>query len=235
MVYYDRSLKKININDTEYLNCGECAKIFYNKDIVFKEYFSDAPLDCRLTPKRFDILKDVNNSHFIKLLNIYSSMNLFELLEYKVKVLDFITDAYTTKYYDDDKVDALYVQTDYIMDNLRELELLFDDFTDNGIVTDDIKRKNAILSPKGIVIIDPDSFYMSTEPTDLISIKNKLNLLDLIRSICVDSMIEKSIIDDRLSKIMELVDIKVDRTTDVTHEVSKKLKHFKRPIEYFMK
>lgn len=59
----------------KYLNSGECAKVLHNKDIIFKEYYSKTPFDCILNEKRFDILKNINNPHFIELFDIYSDFS----------------------------------------------------------------------------------------------------------------------------------------------------------------
>ena len=37
MSYYDRNYKKLKLNDMEYLNSGECAKILYNKEMILKK------------------------------------------------------------------------------------------------------------------------------------------------------------------------------------------------------
>ena len=188
MSYYNRNYKKIKLSAMEYLNSGECAKVFYNKEIIFKEYYSKTRLNCRLSEKMFDILKKINNPHFIELFDIYSDFDFIELLKNKLKILPFIVDAYTAKYYPDDSINVLFEHKDYILDNFKELEVLFRIFSENMICTDDIKKDNTVISKDGIVIIDPDLFYTMQSSREFISALNKKKLLNLFRSILINSM-----------------------------------------------
>ena len=115
MSYFDINGAYFSKKNMQYLSSGQCASICHNKEIVFKEYFSDTLPNCRLSPKMFDILKSINNKHFIKLFNIYSDMNLIELIEYKTNIRKFFVDAYTAEYYSDDSVNVLYESIDYIL------------------------------------------------------------------------------------------------------------------------
>lgn len=163
-------------------------------------------------------------------------MDKSELREYKLNNRKFIVDAYTAKYYSDDSVNILCEPIDYILDNFHELEKLFDIFTDNSIVTADIKRKNAILSHSGIIIIDPDAFSISIMPKHRIAIWNKIKLLALFRSVLKSSMNNIENCDDGLMNIFfNLGTVDVDSKTDVTYELSKELKHVKWPREYLKK
>lgn len=238
MAYYNRNYKRLNLKsrDMKYLTSGECAKILYNNDIIFKEYFSDTILNCRLNPKMFDILKKIDNPHFIKLFDIYSDFDLLELIENKMKLIPFITDAYTAKYYSDDSINALLEPKDYILDNFRELEILFDIFTGNMIIADDVKRKNVLLSHNGIIIIDPDTFYTMEASKTFIATENKKKLLNLLRSIFIDAVKNQPHYGKKITWIdTELVDINITENTDVTYEISKKLKYVKNPIEILPK
>lgn len=238
MAYYNRNGKILRIKrkGMEYLNSGECASVYHNNEIIFKEYFSETPADCRLKPRIFDILKDIDDEHFMKLLEIYSDMNLLELIQYKTNARNFSVDAYTAIYYNDDSVNVLYESTDYILDNFRELERLFDIFTNNSIITDDVKRENVILSHNGIIIIDPDIFDISSSRNQDIQTANKKELLNLFRSICVSDVGDIENHHEITIKIIrDLTDIDINSKTDITSEISKKLKYVKKPIEYLIK
>lgn len=163
-------------------------------------------------------------------------MDKSELREYKLNNRKFIVDAYTAKYYSDDSVNILCEPIDYILDNFHELEKLFDIFTDNSIVTADIKRKNAILSHSGIIIIDPDTFYISALPKRSITIENKRELLFLFKSILSNSMKNMENCHDMLRKIsFDLDEVYIDSKTDIAYGISKELKHVKWPREYLKK
>ena len=160
MSYYNRDCKRLSINkkNMDYLKMGGCANIWHDSNIVFKEYFCDTVPVLRLSGEMFDFLKTINDPHFIELYDIYSKMSLLKLFKYKRDSQFFTVDAYTAKYYPDNSVNVLTAPVDYILDNFRELDILFDIFTKHQVVTCDIKRENSILSHDGIVIIDPDLF-----------------------------------------------------------------------------
>lgn len=242
MTYYNREgnvleLKKDNM---DFLNSGSFGQVLHNSDLIFKEYYHWTGKDFRLTPKMFDILKQVNNKHFIELFDIYSNFNPLDLVMLKLGIKKFIIDAYTAKYYPDNSVNALYEKIDYILDNFREIEKLFDEFANNKIYTSDIKRKNCILGNNNIVIIDPDSFFRSNSHKDIIKICNKRNLLYLFKDICTsgaDNISDEELITYKQKIIDSIFKIHIDVTanTDVTHEISKELRYSKRPIDHFMK
>ena len=234
MSYYNRDHKKIKLDDFEYLNSGECARILYNKEVIFKEYFPETEPCYRINEKVFNILKNINNPHFIELFDFYSDFNFIELLKNKVGILPFVIDAYTAKYYPDDSVNVLIEHKDYILDNLKELEVLFRVFSENMICTDDIKRDNTVIGKDGIVIIDPDLFYTMQSSREFISTLNKKNLLYLFRDILINS-IKNELNPGKIKTFIdnELVNFEVKANTDVTYEISKKLKYIKKPIELF--
>ncbi len=230
--YYNRNYKKLKLNNMEYLNNGGCAEVLHNEEIIFKEYYYETSHNYRLDEKMFDILKNIHNSHFIELFDIYSNFNFTELLKNKIGMLPFTVDAYTAKYYPDNSVNALLENKDYLLDNFKELEILFKTFSKNMICTADIKKDNTVIGKDGIVIIDPDLFYTMEFGKELISTLNKKNLLYLFRSIFINSLKGKPNYDRMVTYIdSELVNIKVTDTTDVTQEISKKLRYVKRPIE----
>lgn len=236
MAYFSRKGQLLEIGNMKYLASGECASVRYSNEIIFKEYFSDTIINCRLSEKLFDVLKDINDKHFIKLFEIYSDMSLSELIQYNIGLRAFIVDAYTAKYYGDDSINVLYESIDYLLDNFSELEKLFDIFSDNSIVADDVKRENAILSHNGIIIIDPDKFYKASFSKQDIAFENKNKLLALFMSICISCLEKEENKDQFITKIfLDLVNISIDNKTDITYEISKKLKHVKKPIDYLRK
>ena len=160
-------------------------------------------------------------------------MNLQELVQLKTHMKKFIVDAYTAKYYDEKEINPLYETVDYLLDNFHELEKLFDLFTSNSIIVDDTKRENTIITKERIILIDPDSFYISTKVKEKIAFNNKTHLLILFKSIWTHSMPnienQREALRDFYTKIS---DIPIDSTTNITYELSKKLKYVKKPIDY---
>lgn len=243
MAYYNRNLKmlKLKRKKLEYLSHGNCAKVFRYGDNIFKEYYSETGNKSRLNPKVFDILKDINHNHFIKLFEIYGDMDLLELLIY---VCDrhsgekdsFQVDSYMARYYSSDSINVLLEEVGYILDNFRELDLLFDVFTESGIKTTDVKSENTVINRDKIIIVDPDCFSISKVSASTLKIQNKEMLLHLFKSICKTSVAEFSNSREMMTKIDDkLADITVNKNTDIAYEISKKLKYVKKPIDYFMK
>lgn len=234
MAYYDQNGEKVKIDKTkmEYLNHGNCAIVLHDDKIIFKEYFEETPVFRRLSLDGFKILKDIQDKHFIKLYDIYSKMGKYELYQYK-GILSFLTVAYKAEYYPDDSINALYESIHYLLDNFNEIEQLFQVFTANGIATNDVKKDNIICSIDRMILIDPDLFYFNIND-DFLQIRNKINLLDLFKDICINC--EKKhpdykSIKYKVNHIME--DKEIDENTNITHELSKRLGSIKRPIEYF--
>lgn len=235
MGYYNRDLKKFDQSNFEYLNEGKCAHVDYNHDIIFKQYFPHTGLSYRLKASVFDILKDIDNPHFIELIDIYANDKLLKLFFNKLSKDDFIVDAYSAKYYEDEKINVLNEPIDYLLDNIRELEILFGVFSDNAILTDDLHGENVIYTSQKMIIIDPDFFRLYND-SDLI-IRNKKGLLKLLKCIC-EYMLEREskYTDEKIDNMAnKLTDFKVYRNTDITYEVSRKPKGVKRPIEYLLK
>ena len=179
-------------------------------------------------------LKNINNPHFIELFDLYSDFNFIELIKNKVGILPFVVDAYTARYYPDNSVNVLFEHKDYILDNLKELEVLFEIFSENMIRTVDIKRDNIVIGKDGIVIIDPDLFYTMHTSREFISKLNKKNLLYLFRSVLVDSIETQPNFEKNITFIdNELVNFEVKANTNVTYEISKKLKYINKPKALF--
>lgn len=226
MIYYDKNRKPINI-DIEKMekikSTGISSRVFHNDRIILKKYRPRIHPFCKITPKMFKTLKTIQNDHFIELYEMFSEK----------KRLRFKIDAYTAKYYSPEDINIYEQPTDYILDNFSELEKLFEVFTNERIETDDIKFENSILTSNEIIIIDPDLFTKSFLSKDIISVANKLELLKLLRSILIKTVKAKGY-ECILGK-ESLFDFKVDENTDITHELSKKLKPYKKTIDYFKK
>ncbi len=237
MAYYSRNHKKLKSNHMKYLDCGGCANIFFDQKIILKEYYPSTPPSQRLSTKMFDLLKEIDHPHLVKLLEIYHYCDLEQLVKSMLGIMPFIADAYTAKFYSEDKENILHRHKDYLLDNLRELELLFQLFTINQICTNDVKRANTILTEESIVIIDPDLFLFSQDSQKELSILNKKNLLYLLKDICLKSLKGVSLRDyQKISAFLsnELATTFVDEDTDISYEMSKRLKYVKKPIEYLI-
>lgn len=234
MIYRNREGNIYTPEKMEYLAAGGCSHIFHNETEIWKEYFSDIKSWKKITPEIFDLAKSINNEHLIELFDIYTTLNSKEFEEYQKGNLAFRVDVYRAKYYPDDTKTVLHEPTDYLLHNFQGIENLFDIFTDNSVLTEDVKRENVVIGPNGIIIIDPDCFRRTHLPKEKIAIKNKEHILDLLTSICVNEMIEENYTKE-LINIYDLTSIEVTKDTDVTYEISKKLKGTKTPKDYCIK
>ena len=228
MAYFNRDFQKFELDNTmQYLDKGTTSEIFFDGDIIFKKYF-DIPDFLKINPKMFDILKDVNNPHFIKLIDIYSEAN--SLIE--LKELRFIVNAYTAKYYKKETINVLDESKDFILDNFRELEILFNFFSKNNIRLSDTKNENVVFNHENIIIIDPDRFQEQHDEERELLLSNKRSLLYLFKSILVAAAKDYYDKKDMSKKIFDQFDdIIVKSNTDVTKSISQKLKYVKKPIE----
>lgn len=213
-----------------HLRDGTCAEVFYDKENIFKTYFKDTLNMYRIQIEMFNWLKTLREECFIKLYEVYKNSSRFEILKDKKET--FIVDAYTAKYYKEEKINILYKSIDYLLDNFKKLEDLFAIFSNNGVLTDDVFRKNVVLTSNGIIIIDPDLFSIYKKE-DLV-IKNKNNLLNLLNGLCMYKSCIKS--DLGVMKFANKVtDFEVLENTEIAYELSRKLKGCKRPIDYLSK
>lgn len=237
MIYRDSNYKKLNINenDLQYIARGSCAKVYLYNDIIFKKYNEDIPYFYRMDLKLFEILKQIKNPHFIELYNIYTrNISFYEYMKTKKDIRYFDTLAYTAKYYPDDKVNILFESKDYLLENLYELEKLFNTFSNLGICVNDTKYSNTILNREKIVLIDPDLYYFDNTEEDLKK-KNRILLSTLIKNILINSSPDDEILNNFTKKIAEFTDFDFDSKTELSLQLSRKLTSTNKPIEFFRK
>ena len=244
MPYYNRNGEELKLDEFELssLDSGNCGSVEYNGDIIFKQYHSYVHNAYRLKPIMFDFLKTVNNTHFIEFYEIYCKMSPEQLSKYLAGEYAFRVDAYTAKYYPDNSVNALFENKDYLLENLREIEKLFNEFADNRVMVNDLKRSNVLLGNDGIILIDPDSYSFADGKKSNIVTRNKEELLYLFQSICRSEatiLVRNNFfanIHDVDRKINDFATkIRINENTDVTHEISKKLKKVRKPANYFLR
>lgn len=218
----------------KYLSQGDCGEVSHNDEIILKEYFGFINNSYRIKEEIFDILKNIDDKHLIELYDIYTAKNKIKIFFGKLLQCQFKVDCYTAKYYSDNSVNALNEPKEYLLENLFELQKLFNILTENNICTKDVKRANTIIGKEGIVIIDPDLFYIPKEKEN-VALINQLNLLNLFKSICLASIDTKRDLDSILKCLeKEVLDFNLTEKTDISYEISKKLKYRKCPKDIFI-
>ena len=237
MAYYNRDIERFKLKKSkrEFVGHGGWSTIYRYGDIAFKSYCPDTDTHYKIKPEVFDVLKGIDNRHLIKLYDIYTTISMFSLFKERAIELAFNVQAYTAKYYENDSIDILYQPTDYILENFKELEQLFEILTNNRILTVDIHPNNSILQKNNIVIIDPDMFSFSEEDRESLSYMNKINLINLLEKLIVDNRYTLAGRGFYEKVTNDLIDFKISSSTDMTYELSKRLKNVKRPIDLFNK
>lgn len=234
MDYYNRNFQKLELENMKYLSQGDCGEVSYNDEIILKEYFGFINNSYRIKEEIFDILKSIDDKHLIELYDIYTAKNKIKIFFGKLLQCQFKVDCYTAKYYSDNSVNALNEPKEYLLENLFELQKLFNILTENNICTKDVKRTNTIIGKEGIVIIDPDLFYIPNEKEN-VALINQLNLLNLFKSICLASIDTKRDLDSILKYLeKEVLDFNLTEKTDISYEISKKLKYRRCPKDIFI-
>ena len=234
MDYYNRNFQKLELENMKYLSQGDYWEVSYNDEIILKEYFGFTNNSYRIKENIFDILKSIDDKHLIELYDIYTAKNKIKIFFGKILQSQFKVDCYTAKYYSDNSVNALNEPKEYLLENLFELQKLFNILTENNICTKDVKRANTIIGKEGIVIIDPDLFYIPKEKEN-VALINQLNLLNLFKSICLASIDTKRDLDSILKYLeKEVLDFNLTEKTDISYEISKKLKYRRCPKDIFI-
>ena len=215
MIYYGNDNTVINTEGFRYVNRGMKACIYEKDGLVFKKFNTDTQPKYILKKKVFKKLKSLDIPHFITLDNYYYQFKgLNELL---------CIDAYTYKYIDQDNTTLLFQDKEYILEMVNELTKAIDCFTKNGIGLFDCHSGNIIFSENDVTIIDPDMFYLSKMPSRILNRKNKIKLLNYIKS-TLNSNIEKYCDSSYYYNYAKLFDFKVNSDTDIVKELDSKIK-----------
>lgn len=237
MKFINEKGKKINLDDFKVLGNGKCADTYHDGTMVFKKYKEDTRSDYKISKEVFNILKDINNPHFIELYDIYMLTSLPERLLYFLNASIFTIDAYTAKYYKKDYIDPLYINKDYLLSNLHEIEKIFCELSRYRVKVGDIHANNTVYTNDTITIIDPDFFQLSTSSQLEIEILNKRHIITLF-----ESMIENSsgLFYDERNALLDWVDDNftkdsITENSNVTDFIAKQLRHVKKPIDLVKK
>lgn len=233
MKYYDKDNREIIIPDDvldKEIGHGGCATVYrYTEDLCFKyynrgmntkEYFLDT-----IT---YEKLKSINNTNLV---------DIKELL-YKDKNYKLTADAYILSYYEEKYKDFLEIPSEYLLYNIEEIFKLIEEVSEYKLILDDLKRNNIILTDTNIVLIDPDCWYYDFRSNiDDITKLNINNIMGMFNIITENNLKDKYmdfLIENNLyyyiisSKLFPLTSNK-DRAMKV---LSKRLKGYKRPIDY---
>lgn len=230
MEYYNTEGELVSIEVGISKHHGTCGNIYQlKKDIYLKKYYEYTSLSARLDYRMFQFLREIHHPFTNTILDLYYEK---QKVKEKGKLLEniehFRTDAYLFKYLKREKIDILKMPIDYLIYNLEELEKLMKLFAENRVKADDLKRDNAVFSGNKIVLIDLDNCKIKeNEDTRILIEWNKRKLswlfLDLFRR-------SESFSYKNYAKVSPLFEVEDD--IDLKESVSRKLKKYKRPLDY---
>lgn len=140
-------IRYYNFNELKCFDYGNTANIYKIEENIFKKYYTYTSDKYRLDKETFDILNYIKSKNMTEIYELlYADENLEEV------------GGYISKYYERNLINILNQDIDYILDNMNDIEKLFDELSKHMIRVDDVKYKNTILTKDKIILIDPDSY-----------------------------------------------------------------------------
>lgn len=230
MEYYNTKGEFVSVEVGISKHHGTCGHLYeLEQDIYLKKYYDYISLKGRLDYKTFQFLRELHHPFTNTVLDLYYE-------NWKVsdrnKLIDnpnsFQTDAYLFEFLKEKKIDILKMPIDYLLYNLEELEKLMVLFAENKVKADDLKRDNAVFTGNKIVLIDLDNCKIKeNEDTNFLIEWNKRKLsflfLDLFRR-------SESVSYKNYEKVPQLFEVEDGK--NLTEMVVRKLKKYKRPLDY---
>ncbi len=224
--FYDHDGNEHFIDLSREFNNGCCGRVYFldeDNKRVFKKYYVNTLSDYRLKYSVFVILNEMRHPNIICPLEDYYDSKPDDL---KPSIMA----GYTYDYIIGHAVDLLYRPKDYLLENLRSIEKLFDQLAKEGVQVSDLKPDNVVLNENRIVIIDPDCFQkMPKEAIKYTSRMNKRLLLYLMRDLLSKNMGPTSFC---IRDINSLFSSELEDEKDMTSFVAKRLMFKKRIIDY---
>lgn len=191
---------------------GGLSSIYFNNDLLVKVFHViDGKSTSILNEKDFDVLKAIKHDNFIDLkeryhLNPQTSENV---------------EAYSYKEVEGENYNLLYRDTEFVIDQFRNILSLFDVFSEYGVKTGDVRASNTLVLSNTIVLIDPDFFHYEG-PSNNLRDFNRHQFLYLVLSYFFS--LNGGILPDIITGSLD--------ASNPMDGISKKLKPYKRPIDY---
>jgi len=229
MSLYNRNFIKLDINLEKTVKIGEGSnsKVYKYNDIAIKKYCSYTlyPID----EKVFEIISSIKNKHLIELYELFTMIDDKEYERnielYLSKKTKFVIDGYTSKYYNQERINPLNENSSYLLQNIEELKELFDLFSYKNILAKDLNEDNSLITTKGIIIIDPDFYKFCDLNYNQLINRNNVEFLHYIRALFLWYGNPKKVYP-YLRKLISEQRYSID-------EIEKDLKKVKKPIHLF--
>ena len=231
--YYEEYNECIITDAVLYIQVGhvQCATVYrYSEKLCFKQYDRDIKIKRNfLDTSIYDCLKNIDNPSLVDI----------KKLLYKDKNNKSTADAYLLSYYQEANHDFLEIPTKFLYYNMEELFKLMKEISSLQIRLDlyDFKRTNLILTDTNIILIDPDSWFIKRDNIFDIEKLNINNILGMFGKITEESLrtnyleflIKNNLYDYNISHKLFPLTTNKDKAMKV---LSKRLKGYKRPIDY---
>lgn len=240
MKYYDSKGNLVELNISQSSSFGTTASIYKGEDgIAYKKYFENSEIN--ISQSIFETLKSIDNPHFINLIERYYSES--QVIDYnhfiesisKTKPnYDFTSSypyrisLYTYYWIQKDSIDLLEEDKEYLLDNLNELFKLSNILSRNHVKLSDMKVENCLCNKSGIVLIDPDLYFFVSGRLPFN--KNQFKILYLVSRLCQTLTSHNDF--ETIEKVKELFSDCYDETNKAVKTLSKKLRGYRRPIDY---
>lgn len=208
-----------NIKNSEFFKHGGTSNVYrLENGELLKRYYAYTTESVRITEDIFKLLQTINHIRMIRM--------------YELFVINNHSVAYTMKELTDDDTDILDTSVDFLLENIKSIEELFDKLTALNIRIMDSRWDNTVVNEKGITIIDPDK-YRKVDYNPVTN--NKDQLLYLVYSLLTDrKSIREREID--LNKVVRFRNsIKISDTVSITDKLHASLKLVKKPYELFLR
>ncbi len=244
MRYYDSQGNLVEFDGLKSGHYGYNSEIMKLSDgSVYKKYFQDTGEENRILIEVFEFIKQINNDHMVKLLErFYQAHNSIDAEDIKNHPEQYVIDAYTYEWVENDGTNVFNMPIDYLTDNLRDLLLFADILSSYGLYMIDVKMENIVLNKSGMVLIDPDIYTFASEVSykrfDVVDVDfevkkwNRKAIIELFKSLCcmeLKHLEEMKSAEVVINELFEEVSWLEEYDPSI---VSKKLSRFATPLEY---
>ena len=209
---YDECARKVTFDNPKYLSSGECGSVFKLTNDKCLKYITD------------NYAYDVHAFQDIMELNLINFCKIYQLLFNE----NGLFSGYIMKYYQNEINNLLTKETEYTIENLKQIIISIKALTNKGILIRDLNSNNVILRNDMITIIDFDMYKHVHLDYNTLTKYNYDFIIYLFRCLYLDNLKNNYEYSNQESKkINELFNSK--NTFD---EISKKLVKYKYPIDY---
>ncbi len=157
---------------------GDCASVYFIDDYALKVYYTYTQLENRITKEIYDVVNNIDNRHLAKIWEL-----LIERIHFDhAKTVDenFTNkriDAYRMPKIAKSNTNFLDLDMNFILDMISELDSLARELSHDGIMIEDTKVDNMIVTDDNIVLIDWDMYRLTDKAYEEVLAMNRQQLI----------------------------------------------------------